>query len=35
MQMLVTDEKLLTQPGYDAATFSKFRPITEGVIRLK
>ncbi|MCS3795423.1 N-acyl homoserine lactonase family protein [Niastella sp. OAS944] len=35
MQMLVTDEKLVTQPGYDAATFSKFRPITEGVIRLK
>ncbi|HUP12927.1 MAG TPA: hypothetical protein VM187_11960 [Niastella sp.] len=35
MQMLVTGEKLLTQPGYDAATFSKFPPITEGVIRLR
>jgi hypothetical protein len=35
MQMLVTDEKLLAQPGYDAATFSRFPPITEGVIRLR
>lgn len=35
MQMLVTDEKLIAQPGFDAATFSKFPPITEGVIRLK
>lgn len=35
MQMLVTDEKLVTQPGFDSATFIKFRPITEGVIRLK
>jgi len=34
MQMLVTDEKLI-MPGYDAATFSKFPVITEGVIRLK
>jgi glyoxylase-like metal-dependent hydrolase (beta-lactamase superfamily II) len=34
MQILVTDEKLI-MPGYDAATFSKFPVITEGVIRLK
>ncbi|OQP61726.1 hypothetical protein A3860_31165 [Niastella vici] len=34
MQMLVTDEKLI-MPGYDAATFSKFPIITEGVIRVK
>jgi hypothetical protein len=34
MQMLVTDEKLI-MPGYDAATFSKFPVITEGVIRLR
>ena len=34
MQMLVTDEKLI-MPGYDAATFSKFPVITEGVIRIK
>jgi hypothetical protein len=34
MQMLVTDEKLI-MPGYDAATFSKFPVITEGVIRVK
>jgi hypothetical protein len=34
MQMLVTDEKLI-MPGYDAATFSKFPVITEGVIRVR
>lgn len=34
MQLLVTDEKLI-MPGYDAATFSKFPVITEGVIRVK
>jgi hypothetical protein len=34
MQMLVTDEKLI-MPGYDAATFSRFPVLTEGVIRLK
>jgi hypothetical protein len=34
MQILVTDEKLI-MPGYDAATFSKFPVLTEGVIRVK